>query len=472
MNAPASPFALRPEGKPLPAAFARRLAETFGARLSTAAAVREHHGRDESPYAPMLPDAVVFAESADDVVALVNLCAEHRVPLIPYGVGSSLEGHLLAVQGGISLDLSRMNRVLAINAEDLTVTVQPGVTRKQLNEALRATGLFFPIDPGADASIGGMTATRASGTNAVRYGTMRENVLGLSVVTAEGKLLRTAGRARKSSAGYDLTRLFVGSEGTLGVITEITLRVYPQPEAISAATCSFPSVEAAVNATIATIQLGIPIARCELLDALSVKAVNAHSKLGLPEQPMLFFEFHGSAAAVAEQIEAVTQIAREHGSNDLQWAATPEERTRLWGARHNAYFACLQLKPGCRSFTTDVCVPISRLAECIVATENDTAQSPLPCPILGHVGDGNFHVAILADPADPREAEEAERLNQRIVARALAMDGTCTGEHGVGLHKMDFLRDEHGDDALDLMARIKRAFDPLNIMNPGKIVRV
>ena len=472
MNAPASPFALRPEGKPLPAAFARRLAETFGARLSTAAAVREHHGRDESPYAPMLPDAVVFAESADDVVALVNLCAEHRVPLIPYGVGSSLEGHLLAVQGGISLDLSRMNRVLAINAEDLTVTVQPGVTRKQLNEELRATGLFFPIDPGADASIGGMTATRASGTNAVRYGTMRENVLGLSVVTAEGKLLRTAGRARKSSAGYDLTRLFVGSEGTLGVITEITLRVYPQPEAISAATCSFPSVEAAVNATIATIQLGIPIARCELLDALSVKAVNAHSKLGLPEQPMLFFEFHGSAAAVAEQIEAVTQIAREHGSNDLQWAATPEERTRLWSARHNAYFACLQLKPGCRSFTTDVCVPISRLAECIVETERDTAESFLPAPILGHVGDGNFHVAILANPADPREAEEAERLNQRIVARALAMDGTCTGEHGVGLHKMDFLRDEHGDDALDLMARIKRAFDPLNIMNPGKIVRV
>ena len=472
MNAPASPFALRPEGKPLPPAFAQRLADRFGARLSTAAAVREHHGRDESPYAPMLPDAVVFAESEDDVVALVSLCAEHRVPLIPYGVGSSLEGHLLAVQGGVSLDLSRMNRVLAINPEDLTVTVQPGVTRKQLNEALRATGLFFPIDPGADASIGGMTATRASGTNAVRYGTMRENVLGLAVVTAEGKRLRTAGRARKSSAGYDLTRLMVGSEGTLGVMTEITLRVYPQPEAISAATCSFPSVEAAVNSTIATIQLGIPIARCELLDALSVKAVNAHSKLGLAEQPMLLFEFHGSAAAVKEQAEAVLEIARDHGATDVQWAATPEERTRLWSARHNAYFACLQLKPGCRSFTTDVCVPISRLAECIVETERDTAESFLPAPILGHVGDGNFHVAILADPADPREAEEAERLNQRIVARALAMDGTCTGEHGVGLHKMDFLRDEHGDDALDLMARIKRAFDPLNIMNPGKIVRV
>lgn len=472
MNAPASPFALRPEGKPLPPAFAQRLADLFGPRLSTAAAVREHHGRDESPYAPMLPDAVVFAESEDDVVALVSLCAEYRVPLIPYGVGSSLEGHLLAVQGGVSLDLSRMNRVLAVNPEDLTVTVQPGVTRKQLNEELRATGLFFPIDPGADASIGGMTATRASGTNAVRYGTMRDNVLGLAVVTAEGKRLRTAGRARKSSAGYDLTRLMVGSEGTLGVMTEITLRVYPLPEAISAATCSFPSVEAAVNTTIATIQLGIPIARCELLDALSVKAVNAHSRLGLAEQPMLLFEFHGSNAAVNAQAEAVLEIARDHGATDVQWAATPEERTRLWSARHNAYFACLQLKPGCRSFTTDVCVPISRLAECIVETERDTAASFLPAPILGHVGDGNFHVAILADPADPREAEEAERLNQRIVARALAVDGTCTGEHGVGLHKMDFLRDEHGDDALDLMARIKRAFDPLNIMNPGKIVRV
>jgi D-lactate dehydrogenase (cytochrome) len=471
MNAPTSPSALKPAGKPLPAGFVAALKERFGERLSLAAAVREHHGRDESPYAPMLPDAVVFAEHTDDVAELVALCGRFRVPLIPYGVGSSLEGHLLAVQGGVSLDLSRMNRVLAVNAEDLTVTVQAGVTRKQLNEEIKSTGFFFPIDPGADATLGGMAATRASGTNAVRYGTMRENVLGLTVVTAEGRVIRTSRRAKKSSAGYDLTRIFVGSEGTLGVITEVTLRVYPQPEAISAATCSFPSVEAAVNTTIATIQLGIPIARCELLDALTVKAVNAHSKLDLPELPLLLFEFHGSAASVKEQAEAVQEIAREHGAQGFQWTATPEERTRLWTARHNAYFACLQLKPGCRSFTTDVCVPISRLAECIVETERDTAASALPCPTLGHVGDGNFHVAILADPNRPDECEEAERLNQRIVARALQMDGTCTGEHGVGLHKMDFLLEEHGADAVDLMVRIKRAFDPLNILNPGKVVR-
>jgi D-lactate dehydrogenase (cytochrome) len=472
MNAPVSPSALRPEGKPLPAGFTAQLRERFGERLSLAAAVREHHGRDESPYAPMLPDAVVFAESTQDAADLVAICVLFRVPLIPYGVGSSVEGHLLAIQGGVSLDLSRMNRVLAVNAEDLTVTVQAGVTRKQLNEEIKSTGLFFPIDPGADATIGGMTATRASGTNAVRYGTMRENVLGLTVVTAEGKVIRTSSRAKKSSAGYDLTRVFVGSEGTLGVITEITLRVFPQPEAISAATCSFQSVAAAVNTTITTIQMGIPIARCELLDALTVKAVNAHSKLGLPVQPLLLFEFHGSAASVKEQAEAVQEIAREHGAQDFKWTSSPEERTRLWTARHNAYFACLQLKPGCRSFTTDVCVPISRLAECIVETERDTAQSTLPCPILGHVGDGNFHVAILADPNSTAECEEAERLNHRIVARALAMDGTCTGEHGVGMHKMDFLVDEHGADAVDLMARIKRAFDPLNILNPGKVVRV
>ena len=472
MNAPVSPASLRPAGKPLPEGFVARLSARFGANVSTAQAVREHHGRDESPYAPMLPDAVVFAESTEDVAALVTLCAEHRVPVIPYGVGSSVEGHLLAVQGGVSLDLSKMNRVLAVNAEDLTVTVQAGVTRKQLNDEIKSTGFFFPIDPGADATLGGMTATRASGTNAVRYGTMREVVLGLTVVTAEGKVIRTASRAKKSSAGYDLTRVFVGSEGTLGVITEVTLRVFPQPEAISAAVCSFPSVQDAVNTTIMTIQMGIPIARCELLDALTVKAVNAHSKAGLPELPMLLFEFHGSPTGVKEQAEAVQEIAREHGAQDFQWATTPEERTRLWTARHNAYFACLQLKPGCRSFTTDVCVPISRLAECIDETVRDTTASFLPAPILGHVGDGNFHVAILANPDDSREAEEAERLNQRIVARALAMDGTCTGEHGVGLHKMEFLRQEHGDDAIDLMARIKRALDPLNIMNPGKIVRV
>jgi len=420
----------------------------------------------------MPPDAVVFARSTEDVAALVALAAECRVPVIPYGVGSSLEGHLLAVEGGVSVDLSQMNQVLAINSEDLTVTVQAGVTRMQLNNEIKHTGLFFPIDPGADATIGGMAATRASGTNAVRYGTMRENVLGLTVVTAEGKVIRTARRAKKSSAGYDLTRLFIGAEGTLGIVTEATLRLYPQPEAIAAAICSFPSVEAAVAATIATIQMGVPIARCELLDALTVRAVNQRDRLGLPESPLLLFEFHGTPAGVEEQTTAVQDLAREHGGHDFQWATTPEERTRLWTARHNAYFACLQLKPGSRSCTTDVCVPISRLAECIGETIKDTEASSLPAPILGHVGDGNFHCAILVDPASPEEMEEAERLNRRIVERALRMDGTCTGEHGVGLHKIDFLLEEHGADGIELMARIKRAFDPLNILNPGKVLRV
>jgi D-lactate dehydrogenase (cytochrome) len=463
MNAPAS-------HAPLPPTLARALAQRFGARFSTAAGVRDHHGRDESPYAPMPPDAVVFAESTEDVAAVVVLAAAHRVPVIPYGVGSSIEGHLLAVHGGISVDLSHMNAVLAVNAADLTVTAQAGITRKQLNAAIKDTGLFFPIDPGADATIGGMAATRASGTNAVRYGTMRENVLAMTVVTAEGKVIHTARRAKKSSAGYDLTRIFVGSEGTLGIITEVTLKLYPQPEAISAATCSFPSVDAAVQTTIATIQLGVPIARCELLDALTVQAVNQRDRLGLPELPLLLFEFHGSPASVEEQAKTVQEIAAEHGGQGFQWATQPEDRTRLWEARHNAYFACLQLKPGCRSFTTDVCVPISRLADCINETIADLEASFLPAPILGHVGDGNFHCAILANADDPREVEEAERLNTRIVERALAMDGTCTGEHGVGLHKMNFLRVEHGDDALDLMVRLKRAFDPLNILNPGKIV--
>lgn len=419
----------------------------------------------------MPPQAVVFAETNEEVAQLVAACAAHRIPLIPYGSGSSLEGHLLAVQGGVTLDLSRMNRILSVNPEDLTVTVQAGVTRRALNEEIKHTGLFFPIDPGADASLGGMAATRASGTNAVRYGTMRENVVSLTVVTAEGRIVRTAGRARKSSAGYDLTRIFVGSEGTLGVITEVTVRLYPQPEAISAAVCSFPSVKAAVDTTIATIQMGVPVARCELLDALSVRAVNSRDRLGLPELPLLLFEFHGSAAGVKEQAELVEAIASENGGQGFAWATTQEERSRLWTARHNAYFACLQLKPGCRSFTTDVCVPISRLAECIEATIQDTAQSFLPAPILGHVGDGNFHCTLLANADDPREVEEAERLNRRIVERALAMEGTCTGEHGVGLHKMDFLAAEHGEDALELMRGIKRVLDPNDIMNPGKVLR-
>ncbi|MHA6832685.1 FAD-binding oxidoreductase [Ralstonia pseudosolanacearum] len=459
--------------KPIPPAMLDALRARFGDRVSTSDAVRAHHGRDESAYDPMLPDAVVFAQTTEDVVAVARLCHEHAIPLIPFGAGSSLEGHLLAVAGGVTLDLSQMNRVLAVHPEDLTVTVEPGVTRKQLNADIRDTGLFFPIDPGADASIGGMCATRASGTNAVRYGTMRENVLNLTVVTADGRVIKTANRARKSSAGYDLTRLFIGSEGTLGIITEITLRLYPQPEAVSAAVCAFPSLGDAVSAVIDTIQMGVPVARVEFVDALAIRAINRYDKLSLPELPTLFFEFHGSAHGVQEQAETVQSIAAEHRGQGFEWATRPEDRSRLWNARHNAYFAFLQLKPGCRAVTTDVCVPISRLADCVVETEQDLLASPLklPAPIVGHVGDGNFHVALLIDPDKPEELAEAERINRRIVARAIAMDGTCTGEHGVGLHKMDFLVAEHGDDAIDLMRSVKQALDPKHILNPGKIFR-
>ncbi|OCS44604.1 FAD-binding oxidoreductase [Ralstonia pickettii] len=457
--------------KPIPPVMLDALRARFGDRISTTEAVRAHHGRDESAYDPMLPDAVVFAQTTEEVAAVAKLCFEHAIPLIPYGAGSSLEGHLLAVAGGVSLDLSQMNHVLSVRPEDLTVTVEPGVTRKQLNIEIRDTGLFFPIDPGADASIGGMCATRASGTNAVRYGTMRENVLNLTVVTADGRIIKTANRARKSSAGYDLTRLFIGSEGTLGIITEITLKLYPQPEAVSAAVCAFPSMGDAVSAVIDTIQMGVPIARVEFVDALAIRAINLYDKLALPEMPTLFFEFHGSEHGVQEQAETVQQIAAEHKGQGFEWATRPEDRSRLWNARHNAYFAFLQLKPGCRAVTTDVCVPISRLAECVVETEKDLLASALqlPAPIVGHVGDGNFHVALLIDPNKPEELEEAERINQRIVARAIAMDGTCTGEHGVGLHKMDFLIAEHGNDAIDLMRSVKQALDPKHILNPGKI---
>jgi D-lactate dehydrogenase (cytochrome) len=399
----------------------------------------------------------------------VKLAAKHKVPVIPFGVGSSLEGHLLAVQGGISVDVSRMNSVLAINAEDLTVTVQPGVTRKQVNDEIRSTGLFFPIDPGADATIGGMSATRASGTNAVRYGTMRDNVLSLEVVTASGEVIRTGTRAKKSSAGYDLTRLFIGSEGTLGVITEITLRLYPLPEAISAAVCSFPSIADAIHSVIQVIQLGVPIARVELIDQNAVRMVNAHSKLALREEPMLLMEFHGSPAGVKEQAEVVQQIAAEHGGKAFEWATTPEERTRLWTARHNAYFAAIQSKPGCRAISTDTCVPISRLADCLLDSVREAAESGLPYFIVGHVGDGNFHFGYLLDPTKPQEREVAERLNHALVSRALEMGGTCSGEHGVGLHKMDFLVTEAGEGAVAMMRTIKRALDPKNIMNPGKI---
>jgi len=432
-------------------------------------AVREQHGRDESSFQVPPPAGVVFAESTADVAAAVALANQHRVPVIPFGVGSSLEGHLLAVQGGISLDVSRMNKVLSINAEDLTVTVQPGVTRKQLNEEIKSTGLFFPIDPGADASIGGMSATRASGTNAVRYGTMRDNVLALEVVTASGEVIRTGSRAKKSSAGYDLTRLFVGSEGTLGVITEVTVKLYPLPEAVSAAICSFPSLEAAVHTTIQTIQLGVPIARVELIDVNSVRLVNNYSKLTLKEQPLLLMEFHGSPASVKEQAETVQAIASDNGGESFEWASTPEERTRLWTARHNSYFAAVQSRPGCRCISTDTCVPISRLADCLLDSVAEADASGIPYFLVGHVGDGNFHFGYLIDPNSAEERATAEALNHKLVSRALSLEGTCTGEHGIGLHKIDFLVNEAGAGAVEMMRTLKRALDPNNIMNPGKI---
>ncbi len=470
MNAPTAFTHLVPvTPREVPAALIEALKSRFGAQCSTAMAVREQHGRDESPFSVPPPAAVVFAESTQDVADAVALASKYEVPVIPFGVGSSLEGHLLAVQGGISIDVGRMNQVLAINPEDLTVTVQPGVTRKQLNEEIKSTGLFFPIDPGADASIGGMSATRASGTNAVRYGTMRENVLALEVVTASGETIRTGTRAKKSSAGYDLTRLFVGSEGTLGVITEVTLRLYPIPEAISAAICSFPSIEAAVRTTIQTIQMGIPIARVELIDHNSVRVVNAHSKLNLREEPMLLMEFHGSPSGVQEQAQAVQEIANEYGGNAFEWATTPEERTRLWTARHNAYFAAVQSRPGCRCLSTDTCVPISRLADCLLDSVKEADESGIPYFLVGHVGDGNFHFGYLLDPNDPKESALAEKLNHQLVTRALSLGGTCTGEHGIGLHKMGFLVDEAGAGAVEMMRTIKRALDPKNIMNPGKI---
>lgn len=472
MNAPNSIAHLLPEvhQRPVPAAFLEALAARFGPeQLSTALAVREQHGRDESAFDVPPPAAVVFAQSTQDVADTVRLASEYEVPVIPYGAGSSLEGHLLAVQGGISLDVSRMNQVLSIDADDLTVTVQPGISRKTLNEAVKHTGLFFPIDPGADASIGGMCSTRASGTNAVRYGTMRENVLALQVVTPSGEVIRTGTRAKKSSAGYDLTRLYVGSEGTLGVITEVTLRLYPLPEAISAAICSFPSVEAAVRTVIQTIQLGVPIARVELIDAQSVACLNRYSKLTLREEPLLLMEFHGTPASVQEQAQTVQGIAREFGGQDFEWAVTPEERTRLWSARHNALFAALQSRPGARPINTDTCVPISRLADCILETIAEVEASGIPYFLVGHVGDGNFHVGFLIDPKAPQERVIAEDLNHKLVARTLRMGGTCSGEHGVGLHKMGFLLDEAGAGAVEVMRSIKRALDPKNIMNPGKI---
>ena len=470
MNAPVAAH-LWPafEPRPVPPSMLAALRARFGDRCSTAAAVREQHGRDESPYPVTPPEAVVFCDSSDEVATVLKLAAENGVPVIPYGTGSSLEGHLLAVQGGISVDVSGMTRILRLNPEDLTVTVQAGVTREQLNREIKDSGLFFPIDPGANASLGGMAATRASGTNAVRYGTMRENVLGLTVVTASGEVIRTGTRAKKSSAGYDLTRLFVGSEGTLGVITEVTLKLYPLPEAVSAAIVHFPDVKSAVNATIQVIQMGVPIARCELLDRNAVRFINAQSKLGLRESPMLLMEFHGSEAGVKEQAETVQAITAEVGGEAFEWASTPEERTRLWTARHKAYFAGMTQNPGCRTVTTDTCVPISRLAEIIDASVAEVDASGLPYYIVGHVGDGNFHLAYLVKDGDPAQRALAEGMSQRMVQRAIELEGTCTGEHGVGLHKMDFLVEEAGAAAVELMRQIKRALDPKNIMNPGKI---
>jgi D-lactate dehydrogenase (cytochrome) len=448
----------------------RKLCGEYGTRAVTGNAVREQHSHGEGLSDSGMPDIVVFPKSNDEVVAIVRLCSAAHVPVIAFGVGTSLEGHVAALHGGVCLDLSQMDRVLEVNAEDLDCRVQAGVTREQLNAELKGTGLFFPIDPGANATIGGMTATRASGTNAVRYGTMRENVLGLTVVTAAGKLIHTGGRARKSSAGYDLTRLFVGSEGTLGVITEIQLRLYGVPEAISAAVCQFPDLASAVNTTIAAMQAGIPVARIELLDEVQMDMSIRYSKLeGFAVKPTLFFEFHGSPAAVREQAEAMQAVSDEFGGSAYQWATQAEDRTRLWKARHAAYYAALAFRPGMTGFATDACVPISRLADCIMETKKDVEASGLIAPILGHVGDGNFHLVILFDGTSVEQRERAEALARGVSLRAIAMGGTCTGEHGIGWHKLDVLEQEHGE-ALDLMRAVKRALDPDNIMNPGKTV--
>jgi D-lactate dehydrogenase (cytochrome) len=452
--------------------FLAQLRAVIGDRLSTAAAVRDHHASGEDYLPPAAPDAVCFVHSTEEVSAIVKICADHGVPVIPYGTGTSLEGHVIAVHGGVSIDLSQMDAVLQVNAEDIDCRVQAGVTRKQLNKYLRDTGLFFPIDPGADASLGGMAATRASGTNAVRYGTMRENVLGLTVVLADGRVIRTGGRARKSAAGYDLTRLFVGSEGTLGVITEIQLRLYGIPEAISSAVCQYPTLGDAVNTVILTIQSGIPVARIELLDRLQMGACIAYSKLeGYEAKPTLWFEFHGTEASVREQAEQVGAISDEFGGGGFQWTDRTEERNKLWQARHDAYFAALAMAPGKSGIATDACVPISRLAECVLDTQRDIEESGLLAPIVGHAGDGNFHLVILIDRDDADEMKQAKALIERLNLRAIAMGGTCTGEHGIGLGKVDFLIAEHGE-AVSVMRSIKTALDPANIMNPGKVLRV
>lgn len=446
------------------------LRQRFGERLITSQAVREQHAHTTTWLPNEAPDGVIFAESTEEVSEIVKVCATYGVPVIPFGTGTSLEGHVNAPYGGISIDLMKMNAVLEVHPEDLDCVIQPGVTRKQLNAYLRDTGLFFPIDPGADASLGGMCGTRASGTNAVRYGTMRDNVIAITAVLPNGEIVKTASRAKKTSAGYDLTRLMIGSEGTLGVITEITLKLYGIPETIAGGVCSFPDVESACNATILTIQSGIPVARIELLDTLQVKASNAYSGLTLPEQPALFLEFHGTEASVGEQSDLFGAIAEECGGGEFQWATKAEDRTHLWQARHDAYWAALGLRPGAKGVSTDVCVPISRLAECVEATMQDIKDSNLLAPIVGHVGDGNFHVLILVDMENPDEIADAEAFVERLNWRAIGMEGTCTGEHGIGQGKKKYLRSELGDASLAVMGAVKAAIDPDGIMNPGKII--
>ncbi len=468
MNA-RDPVRERPSAEAVAAVVAALVGE-FGARAKTSAAIRDQHGHGEALSDPALPDVVVYPQDNDEVAAIVRRCHAARVPVIPFGVGTSLEGHVAALFGGVCIDLSEMNRVLEVNAGDLNCRVQAGVTREQVNAELKGTGLFFPIDPGANATIGGMTATRASGTNAVRYGTMSENVLGLTVVTADGRIVTTGGRARKSAAGYDLTHLFVGSEGTLGVVTEIQLRLYGVPEAISAAVCQFPDLGSAVGTVITAMQHCIPVARIEILDALQMDACIRYSKLeGYDAKPTLLFEFHGSEAGVREQAQTMEAIADEHGGSAFQWATQPEDRSRLWKARHNAYYAALALSPGRQAYSTDACVPISRLADCLLETREELDREGVVAPIVGHVGDGNFHVLVLFDPASAAERAKADAIARSVAMRAIRMGGTCTGEHGIGMHKLDALVAEHGE-AVDLMRTVKRAFDPLDIMNPGKTV--
>lgn len=452
-------------------ALVHALRAILGDRVSTAASVKEHHSHGESWHAAAEPDAVVFPETTDEVSRVVTACAAHGAPVIAFGIGSSLEAHVNAIHGGVSIDLTRMTKVLRLSADDMDVTVEAGLTHRKLNDHLKNTGLMFMVDPGADATIGGMTATRASGTAAVRYGTMRDTVLGLTVVLADGRVVRTGGRARKSSSGYDLTRLFVGSEGTLGVITEVTLRLYGRPEAITTAVCNFPSMEAAATTVIQTIQLGVPVARIEIIDEAQLRVVNQYSKTSFPEAPTLFFEFHGpSQAVVEEHARLVKDVTDEHGGSAFRWTSSLEERAKLWEARHNALYATIASRPGCKAWTSDVCVPIAHLAECIVETQADLAASSLVAPLVGHAGDGNFHLIFMLDPNDPDERARVAAANHRLVERALKFGGTCSGEHGVGTGKLKYLEQEHGAEALAVMRQVKAALDPKNLMNPGKLV--